>query len=669
MTNTPIAAGTGYIYVPASLVDTYKSAVWWSTYSNQIYPIGGPTPTPELAFSDGLLYGSAVIIEPDYIQNYNLGITPYEVVSVSLPDCTYVVDTTFQSHYNLASVYMPSLTYVGMSGFRHCSALQSIDLPVCTEIGASAFIVCDLRSISAPNLIAAGSFAFGNNYNLSYVYLPAFEGTFGSGTFNRCSSLSAVSLPTLKNVTFRMFDSCNLYSITLPAASQIRISAFNNNSNLSEIYLPGSYVCELGNVNAFKGTPIASGTGSIYVPWSLVDTYKAMFGWSVFESQIYPIGGYPELSFSDGLLYGSASTITKASWTALGISSADIVSINLNQLEDTDELSGLFSGCTNLTTVSLPVCTTIRTEMFRDCTALNNVYIPACTAIEAQAFGNCTSLSELELSVCIYIGNQAFSSTGLFTLSIYTDSVCGQESAFGGTPIESGIGLIFVPYSLLEDYQLASHWSDYESQIFAYDPPVEDLFFDEETGLVYGPASFIDSTYLDVLGITAAQVSAVSLPDCTYVGSSCFKAHPNLVSVSLPACTEVFMQGFSGCSQLQEVYLPNCTTLWGQAFFSCNALNSITLDNCEVVSIGAFRYCYNMTTLSLPKASILYSNCLANCSALNALYLMGSSVVTLSASTAFTSCPAYVLVPSSMFESYLSAPVWSTITSRLIPVE
>lgn len=43
---TPIRQGTGYIYVPFTLVEAYKAADNWSTFANQIraiedYPIGG----------------------------------------------------------------------------------------------------------------------------------------------------------------------------------------------------------------------------------------------------------------------------------------------------------------------------------------------------------------------------------------------------------------------------------------------------------------------------------------------------------------------------------------------------------------------------------------------------------------------------------------------------
>lgn len=40
-TNTPIANGKGYIYVPAELVDSYKVATNWSAYANQIVAIEG----------------------------------------------------------------------------------------------------------------------------------------------------------------------------------------------------------------------------------------------------------------------------------------------------------------------------------------------------------------------------------------------------------------------------------------------------------------------------------------------------------------------------------------------------------------------------------------------------------------------------------------------------
>lgn len=593
---TPIERGNGGIYVTESLVDTYKSASYWSLISTQIFPI---IESP-ISFSDGLLYGSVSVISSNYITDYGLDIVPDNVLSVSLPDCISIDSRTFMDHYNLNSVYIPNCVSIGGYAFRECMGLERI---------------------SAPNLETVDYNTFQDNYNLSEVYFPALKNV-KAGVFSSCRSLQYASLPAISDVSPNMFNGCDLHSFTV-VGSIIRPNAFLNNSNLSEIYIPGSQVTSIvlinGVVNAFDGTPIASGTGSIYVPWSLVDTYKERDGWSLYSSQIYTMGETPVLSFGDGVLYGATSTITKESWTALGISSADIVSIYLPNIEDTE--SGLFSGCTNLTSVKIPVCSTIRTEAFRDCTSLSVVKLPACTTIESQAFENCT---------------------GLTSLTIQTASVCNQESAFGGTPIESGTGSIYVPYSLLENYKAASQWSSYASQISAYDPPM--IFeFDSNTGLVYGNITSIDSTYLNTLGITADQVSAVSLPNCSSVGISTFRSHTNLVSA----------------------YLPNCTTLSGQAFANCQALNSITLDNCEILMAGAFRSCYGLTTISLPKATNIYATCFVNCSNLSEIWLMGSSVVTLSTINAFNGCPATVIVPSSLYDSYLAAPVWSSISSRL----
>lgn len=38
-TNTLIASGTGFIYVPDALVESYKTATNWSTYADQILPL------------------------------------------------------------------------------------------------------------------------------------------------------------------------------------------------------------------------------------------------------------------------------------------------------------------------------------------------------------------------------------------------------------------------------------------------------------------------------------------------------------------------------------------------------------------------------------------------------------------------------------------------------
>lgn len=112
-----------------------------------------------------------------------------------------------------------------------------------------------------------GSDAFGGCYSLSQVNLPVCE-YIGNSTFLGCPSLSQVSLPMCSYIGGFTFWGC---------------------SSLSIITIGYSSVCSLGSYNVFNRTKITSSTGSIYVPTSLVDSYKSETNWSYFSTQIFPI--------------------------------------------------------------------------------------------------------------------------------------------------------------------------------------------------------------------------------------------------------------------------------------------------------------------------------------------------------------------------------------------
>lgn len=61
------------------------------------------------------------------------------------------------------------------------------------------------------------------------------------------------------------------------------------NSNITSLTLSLNSVCTLSSTNAFTGTPIEAGTGMIYVPSGLVDTYKSATNWSTYADYITAI--------------------------------------------------------------------------------------------------------------------------------------------------------------------------------------------------------------------------------------------------------------------------------------------------------------------------------------------------------------------------------------------
>ena len=159
---------------------------------------------------------------------------------------SFVASGALQNNANIKTVNLPYATTVGDNAFYGCNILSQVSLPVCSYIGGAAF--------------------------------------YG------CRSLSQVSLPLCTKVMMDCFQDCiSLSQLNLPVCSYIGNNAFQNCTSLSIITIGYSGVCSLTGSNVFNNTQITSSTGSIYVPTSLVDTYKSANNWSYFSTQIFPI--------------------------------------------------------------------------------------------------------------------------------------------------------------------------------------------------------------------------------------------------------------------------------------------------------------------------------------------------------------------------------------------
>ena len=99
------------------------------------------------------------------------------------------------------------------------------------------------------------------------------------------------SVTTIGDYAFYM---CKLLtSVDFSVVTSIKANAFSYCSALDTVILRNDQVVTLANANAFTSTPIASGTGYIYVPSALVDSYTADSVWSTFT--IRAIEDYPEI--------------------------------------------------------------------------------------------------------------------------------------------------------------------------------------------------------------------------------------------------------------------------------------------------------------------------------------------------------------------------------------
>jgi hypothetical protein len=163
------------------------------------------------------------------------------------------------------------------------------------------------------NLTEIGKYAFQQRSNLKITELPESVTTIRTYAFSGCTALTSFKLP--KNLTLMedyVFYSCSNLKITeIPEGVTIlKAQVFRScremeeltvKGNITSIYTYVFYSCSkfkklvlpnitnvptLSNANAFEATPIKSGTGYIYVPDNLVDTFKTATNWSTFANQI-----------------------------------------------------------------------------------------------------------------------------------------------------------------------------------------------------------------------------------------------------------------------------------------------------------------------------------------------------------------------------------------------
>ena len=115
--------------------------------------------------------------------------------------------------------------------------------------------------------------------------------TIGSYAFYSDPHINTASFPRCTTIASHAFNTCvNLTTAGFSKCTSIGSYAFQNCHSLSAFYLSGSTVCQLAASNVFASTPYTgysaafSGTPRIYVPASLITSYKNATNWTYFST-------------------------------------------------------------------------------------------------------------------------------------------------------------------------------------------------------------------------------------------------------------------------------------------------------------------------------------------------------------------------------------------------
>ena len=245
-----------------------------------------------------------------------------KLLSINCENVESVGAYAFYACYSLASFYAPKLTSIEHHAFYGASSLSIASFPLVSYVDSCAFSAAGITVIDMPELTntwystlsttAYSPFPTANVY--TYINTPKWStfsfglsmknvSYFAHGMSNPTAYLSSASsalktciLPNIKYLSSSCFMYCSkLEHLDLgPSCSYISYGyayTFYGCSNLSEIYLRYPSVVSCQSVsNMFASTKCSSGgTGTIYVPASLVDTYKTHTSWKYLSNRFQAI--------------------------------------------------------------------------------------------------------------------------------------------------------------------------------------------------------------------------------------------------------------------------------------------------------------------------------------------------------------------------------------------
>ena len=181
------------------------------------------------------------------------------------------------------------ITTVGECAFLACQALTAIDLPNVTQVKRNAFESCKfLQAINLPKATEFGKGVFTNSA-IQQANFPLVT-TIGDNCFHTAKHLISANLPLVTSLPIDSFRLSTIQTADFSAVTNINRTAFTDCTSLETLIIRTPSVCVISDISvALRGSKIASGTGYIYVPDNLVDSYKAATNWVAFANQIKPI--------------------------------------------------------------------------------------------------------------------------------------------------------------------------------------------------------------------------------------------------------------------------------------------------------------------------------------------------------------------------------------------
>ena len=507
------------------------------------------------------------------------------LISVTIPDSVTSIDNkAFYNCTSLTSITIPnSVTEIGKDAFYNCTSLAKVDYngtisqwkSISGYNNVSKIIKCTDGVIGNRNIVIIDNLEYQlYNDNTAYIF----------GYVNKTKTFKIPESVTYEGYSFNVtsissqaFWGCtSLTSLTIPnSITSIDSDAFYNCSNLKFV--------------------IYNGTKTQWNAISISNSYNS-----------YLIGAI--IKCTDGII-GNGNTVT-----------IDNLKYQLNN-DQTASLVGYTASPENLVIpenisyegYTLNV-TSIGEFAFSGCTSLTSITIPySVTTIDNNAFNGCTSLTSIDYNGTV---SQWKSIKGYGNVSKIIKCTDGIISNGNTVTVDS------VKYRLNDDY--TAEVTDYSGTPGNITIP-ESVTYE---GLTFKVTSIGSSAFNNCSSLTS-----VTIPNSvTSIGSSAFSGCTSLASVTIPYSVEsIGDNAFNGCSKLKKIEIPDSVTYIGSKAFDGTAFYN-TVKNWE----DGVLYCGNhlisaksdVTKITVKASTVsIAAGALDNCKSLKKINVLNPKCV------------------------------------------
>lgn len=514
-----------------------------------------------------------------YFENVNLTGNSFngcKLKRITLPNITTIPYGSFMNS-GLISIELPSsVTSVGSQAFQSSHNLVEVVFKGNTPPQINAFLGCNNLKVIKPHGSNESSFKTLNDNLYSYDGKILYAVPFGNDVLETDSvetiydnafraysgGTTSLNFASVTNIKSDAFNGSKIQKITLSKECSLSNYSFANsslevlvangikaipyecftNSRLTSLVLNFDYIANLSYVASLKNTPIANGTGYIYVPDNLVDSYKTAANWSTYAAQIKGISEMP-IAFEDA----AVEAICLANWD----SDSDGV-FTIGDAEAVTDIGTVFQGNTEITSF----------DEFK--------YFTGVTEIKDSGFQKCSNLTKLTLSSSITkLGWRCFESIAVSELTIPANVSSYGFQCFYNMPNLKVITFEGDSLPYADKFSSVPNLKELKSVSKQYDTKNGCIYSLDGTKFILSPANIEVVDFTGVLSIETGSFMSVTINS----------------DVVIPQSVTNIGNAFNSSIVKGNVIIKGTPQMGGETFMK-SSMNNLILEGDSVCKIG-----------------------------------------------------------------------------------